>query len=98
VGSGAKLQFLRLKPSGDHHQENRINRALQYEHFRLKLFEIENLHRNPQALQRAAAPSGGGIDWAAGSNTITATLHDPWAITAVLPATNTYLHSAEFIS
>jgi vacuolar-type H+-ATPase subunit B/Vma2 len=30
-----------------HHQENHINRALQYEHFRLKLFEIESLHQNP---------------------------------------------------
>jgi hypothetical protein len=27
-------------------QENRINRALQYEHFRLKLFEVESLHQN----------------------------------------------------
>jgi hypothetical protein len=44
-GSGAKLQFLRPKLSGDH-QKNRISGALQYKHFRLKLFEIESLHQN----------------------------------------------------
>jgi hypothetical protein len=58
-GSGAKFTIPSPETLGDR-QENRINRALQYEHFRLNLFEIESLHQNRGIQVRGL--DGGGID------------------------------------
>jgi len=47
-GSGAKLQFLRLKPSRIIQKSH--EQAPKYKHFRLKLFEFESLHQNLRSL------------------------------------------------